>query len=145
MVLVRWLPFGLLYPPVGPRTEVVVKRILMMDDDRELAQLLAFALDRHGYVVELAANGREALQRVIQGRFDVVLVDWNMPVMDGPEFLQEYRRQVGDAGAPIVVISAEPDVATQARQLGATRVLAKPFRLEELERLFSSLTRSSEP
>lgn len=119
-------------------------RVLVVDDDQELANLLAFGLQRRGHVVELAANGSEALERVRRARFDVVLVDWNMPVMDGPSFLQQYRREAGTSLPPIVAMSGDPQSAAQAVRLGAAAVVLKPFRLEALETLLVNLADASE-
>ena len=117
-----------------------MRRILVVDDDHELARLLAFALQRQGYVVELATNGSNALERVRRARFDVVVVDWTMPVMDGAAFLRTCRREAGSSTLPVVVMSGAPEAVTEALRLGAAAVVAKPFRLEELEALLERLT-----
>jgi CheY-like chemotaxis protein len=114
-----------------------MKRILVVDDDYELASLLAFAFRRQGYLVELATNGSDALERVRRARFDAVLVDWTMPVMDGAAFLRAWRRETGTSIPPVVVISGAAEAATQALRLGAAAVLAKPFRFEELKQLLA--------
>ena len=116
-----------------------MKRILVVDDDHELASLLAFALQRQGYVVELATNGSDALERVRRARFDAVLVDWTMPVMDGAALLRACRREAGTSTLPVVVVSGVPKAATQALRLGAAAVVAKPFRFDELEQLLAHL------
>jgi DNA-binding response OmpR family regulator len=117
-----------------------MSRILVVDDDRDLAGLLAVDLQRRGHAVELAANGREALQRLQRMPFDVVLVDWHMPVMDGAAFLQEYRRATASSSPPVVVMSGAPEALARALSLGAARVIAKPFRFEELGALLGQLT-----
>ena len=121
-----------------------MKRILVVDDDHELAHVLAFALELRGYLVELATNGSDALERVRRARFDVVLVDWKMPVMDGRAFLREHVREAGTNVPPVVVMSGAPEAAAQALHLGAAAVVAKPFHFEELEALLVSLTDASE-
>jgi DNA-binding response OmpR family regulator len=111
-----------------------MKRVLIVDDDHDLAGLLELALYRAGYDVEVATNGIGALERVRRAAFDVLLLDWNMPVADGAAFLRE--RRVGDKHTPpVVVMSGAPDALERALRLGAAAVIAKPFRLDELEAL----------
>ena len=110
-----------------------MKQILIVDDDRELANLLAFGLRLHGYAVQVAANGREALTILEERSFDAILLDWNMPVMDGDRFLEQLQLRAASAWlSPIIVMTAQPDLAQKARQLGAAIVLAKPFNFKEL-------------
>jgi two-component system chemotaxis response regulator CheY len=94
--------------------------------------------------VELAANGSEVLQRLRGARFDVVLVDWHMPVMDGATFLREYRRTTGSSSRPVVVMSGAPQALARALYLGAAAVIAKPFRFKELRALIWRLTSTPE-
>jgi DNA-binding response OmpR family regulator len=121
-----------------------VKRILVVDDDHELASLLAFALQRRGYLVELATNGGDALEHVRRARFDVVLLDWNMPVMDGAGFLRRCCREAGTSVPPVVVMSGAPESAPHALHLGAVAVVEKPFRFADLEALLVTLTHAPE-
>lgn len=112
-----------------------MKRVLIVDDDHDLAALLELALYRAGYDVEVATNAIGALERVRRAAFDVLLLDWNMPTADGAAFLREWRR-VGDTNTPpVVVMSGAPDALERALRLGAAAVIAKPFRLDELEAL----------
>jgi CheY-like chemotaxis protein len=67
-----------------------------------------------------------------------------MPVMGGRAFLREHVRQAGTNVPPVVVMSGAPEAAAQALHLGATAVIAKSFRLEELEALLARLTDASE-
>jgi DNA-binding response OmpR family regulator len=65
----------------------------------------------------------------------VLLLDWNMPVADGAAFLREWRRDGHKDTPPVVVMSGAPDALERALRLGAAAVIAKPFRLDELEAL----------
>ena len=121
-----------------------MKRILVVDDDDEFASVLAFALQQREYIVELAANGSDALQRVRRARFDVVVLDWTMPVMDGAAFLLACRREAAANSLPVVVVSAAPEAATHGLRLGAAAVLPKPFRFDELEQVLARLIRAPE-
>jgi DNA-binding response OmpR family regulator len=112
-----------------------MKRVLVVDDDYELAGLLALALYRAGYEVEVASSGIAALERVRRAPVDLVLVDWNMPIMGGAAFLREWRRNGYRDAPPVVVMSGASDALEIALQLGAAAVIAKPFRIDELEAL----------
>ena len=116
-----------------------MKRVLVVDDDHELANLLAFTLRRQGYAVEVATNGSEALERVRRARFDIALVDWHMPIMDGATFLRELRRELGASIPLVVVMSGMPGAAALARDLEVAAVVQKPFRLKDLEALLERL------
>ena len=116
-----------------------MKRVLVVDDDHELANLLALVLRRQGYVVEVATNGRDALERVRRTRFDIALVDWHMPIMDGATFIRESRRELGTDVPLVVVMSGMPGAAALARDLGVAAVVEKPFRFEDLEALLERL------
>src|SRR5690242_2379461 len=116
-----------------------MKKILVVDDDRELAALLAFGLRLRTYAVELAANGAEALAllaRPGEPSFDAIILDWNMPVMGGEEFLKRHQlRSASCPPTPIIVITARPDAEQKARQRGAVAVVTKPFNIHELLRV----------
>jgi CheY-like chemotaxis protein len=122
-----------------------VKQILVVDDDLDLAKLLAFGLRLRGYAAQIAANGREALTLLEERSFDAIVLDWNMPVMGGEEFLEQYqRRTLSTPPTPIIVITARTDAELRARQLGALDVLAKPFKLHELVRVLVSVLGDSQ-
>jgi CheY-like chemotaxis protein len=116
-----------------------MKEILVVDDDLDLAKLLAFGLRLHGYAVQVAANGREALTILEQQSFDAIVLDWNMPVMGGEQFLEHQLRAASASPIPIVVITARRDVEQRARQLGAAAVVTKPFSLNALLQVLESV------
>jgi CheY-like chemotaxis protein len=120
-------------------------RILVLDDDGELASLVAFVLRRQGYVVEVATSGTDALERVRRTPFDIALVDWHMPIMDGATFLQELRRELGRAMPLVVVMSGMPGAAALAQDLGAAAFVDKPFRLHDLKAVLETLVGCPEP
>jgi len=106
-------------------------RVLVVDDEQDIREFLAFALENKGYNVTTADNGAAALNEVARGPVDIVLLDMRMPVMDGWAFAQAYRQQPGPH-APIVVITAAHDAAARAAQIEAQDYLAKPFDLDDL-------------
>jgi CheY-like chemotaxis protein len=112
----------------------MTKRVLVVEDDRDMRTFVNDVLSWEGYTVETAVNGSDAVRRLGAHAEppSVIVLDLAMPGMDGREFR---RWQVGHpevADVPVVVFSAERDAACQAEALRATACLRKPVRLEEL-------------
>src|SRR5687768_17022437 len=110
--------------PAAPPAE-----ILVVDDRPENRDLLARRRTREGYVVTLAENGREAMEKLRGKAFDLVLLDIQMPEMNGYEVLEQVNADEALRHIPIVVVSAVSEVDSVARcvQLGAQDYLFKPF------------------
>ena len=106
-------------------------KVLLVDDDQMLRELLAGLLSDNGYAVEEAANGLEALDQVESRHYDHVITDINMPKMDGLSFLKEIREK--GIKLNITVLSAHSDMSTvvEAMKLGASDFIAKPFQSED--------------
>ncbi len=107
-------------------------RIMVVDDEENLRHMLAVMLEKEGYRVELAANGKEALELAIKQRFDFILCDIQMPVMDGTEFVG--KAVAANVTATIIMMSAygSVDTAIACMQLGAYDYIAKPFKRDEI-------------
>lgn len=111
-------------------------RILIVDDDPDILDALAEILDAEGFEVDRARNGKEALERMAASPPSLVLLDLMMPVMDGWEFSQQLKTRGEElARTPIIVLSADRNVASKARDIGAVGHLAKPFELTDLLQL----------
>jgi len=106
-------------------------RVLVVEDDPDLAALEADVLQERGHAVEIASNGREALDAVQRAAPDLIVLDMKMPVMGGREFAEEYRRRE-PKGAPIVVVTAADDAQRRAAEVGASAWIGKPFDPEAL-------------
>lgn len=91
------------------------KRILVVDDEPLIVSLLTLALEAEGYQVEVAVNGRDALDRVQQQAPDAILLDVMMPVLDGWHFIAELRATPATRQIPIIVLSAAYDTANHRR------------------------------
>jgi CheY-like chemotaxis protein len=118
-------------------------RVLVVDDDRSIRLLLNDLLTDEGYEVAAASNGVEALEALKRFAADVILLDIDMPVMNGITFAQRYRAELPEgARVPIIVITAGGDAAARARQLRAAGFVAKPFDFDELSRSVAAHTRS---
>ena len=120
-------------------------RVLVVDDERAVRESLRRALELEGYDVELAADGREALDRLEAGPDpDAVILDVLMPEVDGLEVCEELRR--GGSRLPVLMLTARAEVENRVAGLdaGADDYLTKPFALDELlARLRALLRRTS--
>ncbi len=102
-------------------------RILIADDEPELLEVYGDLLEKAGYQVETAGDGRAALKLLLSGQFNLVLSDISMPDMDGLHLLRAVREQ--DLDLPVVLMTGDPrvDTAVQAVEYGALRYLLKPI------------------
>lgn len=107
-------------------------RILVVDDDPDLREMILYALQHRGFSAEGAGDGIQALARLQHGRFDVVVTDLQMPRLDGFGLLREIRRM--ESPLPVVVQTAVLDARLEfvLRGAGAFRVLVKGTPLNEL-------------
>jgi len=105
-------------------------RALVIEDSRITRKILTRMLNHMGYDTVEATNGREGLERLREmGASDLVLVDWNMPEMDGFEFLRAVRANREYDSVPLVMVTTHNDMDSVARALeaGATEFIMKPF------------------
>ncbi len=105
--------------------------ILLVDDDAELAALIAEYFSTHGISLSHANNGEEGVSRALEGSFDLVLLDVMMPKLDGFEALHQIRRR---SAVPVIMLTARTDHDDRIAGLnaGADDYLAKPFSPDEL-------------
>ena len=119
-------------PAAASRTATERPRILVVDDESSIRDLLAKTLSLSEYDVDTAADGRAALERLRLFPYDLLIVDLNMPGIDGLTVIREAKRLKADI--PVIVItgfSTESD-AIEALNLGVTGYLTKPFRIPQV-------------
>ena len=114
-------------------------RVLVIEDDSDIREFLALALDGQGYEVSTAPNGAVALELIDGEPPSLILLDMRMPVMDGWTFARAYRARPGPY-APILVLTAARDPETRAAEIQADGCLSKPFDLEDLLNLVERFT-----
>jgi CheY-like chemotaxis protein len=109
-------------------------RVLVVDDDPYIRDVVAQLLEGEGYRIEEATNGAEALGVVNDAtrRPNIILLDLMMPVMDGWEFARRLQEHIPPLDIPIVVLSAARLPTERLTVLGARAVLAKPFDVDDL-------------
>jgi CheY-like chemotaxis protein len=117
-------------PPLADASPLV----LVVDDEPMIRKVAELALTGHGYRVRVAPNGKDAIQRLKECPPDIILLDLNMPVMDGWEFRAEQKRLADArlAEIPVLLLTAEDNAAHHAARLQAVGVLKKPFDLGDL-------------
>jgi CheY-like chemotaxis protein len=105
--------------------------ILVVDDSAEIRELVQLTLESEGYRVRTAEHGAAALDTIAGDTFSVILLDIQMPVMDGVDFAQAYRSLPGHR-ARLLVMTAGHNAGRYAQQLGADGHISKPFDLDKL-------------
>lgn len=121
--------------PVGSRPKAQRLKVLVVDDDPVITQLLRIKLEDAGHEVLIAADGRQGLEAVLQAAPQLVITDWQMPVMDGVELCQALRRLNSNQLLYIIMLTlrAEEDDLVQAFEAGADDYITKPFNPRVLE------------
>src|SRR5919106_6450269 len=120
-------------------------RVLVVEDETRLARLIAQVLGEEGYVVETAANGRHGLTAALSRNFDVLVVDWMLPDLDGVQIIRRLR--AADVDVPILMLTARDQVEDRVEGLdaGADDYIPKPFSFAELYARLRALTRRGAP
>ncbi len=113
-----------------PALQMRPRHILVVDDEREIREVLSETLVDEGFIVASAADGAQALRAIERDRPDLVLLDMRMPVVNGWEFARLLRER--DVQLPILVMTAAQNARSWAKEIGANGYLAKPFDLEVL-------------
>jgi two-component system chemotaxis response regulator CheY len=111
-----------------------VKRILTVDDSASVRQMISFTLHKAGYDIDEAVDGRDALCKASQSKYDLIITDLNMPNMDGIELIASVRTTPGYSFVPILMLTTEsnPEKKDAGRKAGATGWIVKPFNADQL-------------
>jgi CheY-like chemotaxis protein len=138
------LPQALPKPPertFAPPASAAGSTVLVVEDEAALGAAVAEALADAGFIVDRAADGVEALERVAERAYDVVICDLKMPRLDGPSFYRELEKQNAPLARRILFVTGDVAGTDAERFLeeSGCRWLAKPFRLRDLLRSTSEL------
>jgi len=127
------------------QTMHMLKPILVVDDDPQMRSALKEAVQRMGYSVVMCDGGEEALGKLHQAGYSLVVTDMKMPKMDGLSFLKEVRRRIGNL--PVLVITGFGTVenAVESMKVGATDYLMKPFSFDSLKKALESIMNRIKP
>ena len=122
-------------------------RILVVEDESDLALLLAYNLEAEGYVVESVERGDEAELRLAESAPDLVILDWMLPGVSGLEICRRLRARETTRTLPVIMVTARGEEAERVRGLsvGADDYVVKPFSVPELMARVRALLRRSRP
>ncbi|AVO45711.1 MULTISPECIES: response regulator [Phreatobacter] len=118
-----------------------MKTCLVVDDSSVIRKVARRILEGLGFAIEEAEDGQKALEFCYGTMPEAILLDWNMPVMDGYEFLRELRKLPGGQAPKVVFCTTENDVAHIARAMhaGANEYIMKPFDKDIVEAKFAEV------
>lgn len=116
-------------------------RLLVVEDEKDLCDTIAKVLYDSGYEVDTCYDGEEALDYILTEEYDLIVLDLNLPGMDGMDILKELRQK--NEETKVLILSARSQIADKVEGLdaGANDYMEKPFHLQELEARIRSLTR----
>lgn len=120
-------------PAPTPRAGDARPRVVVIEDDPDIAEAITYQLEKAGLQTRVARTGEEGLEAVRRG-VDLVLLDLNLPGLDGLEVCRLIRRQTGTSRLPIIIVSARGDEVDRVLglEMGADDYVVKPFSLKEL-------------
>ena len=130
-----------------PQENAVPRTILVVEDEKEIRELLAHYLRKEGFALILAADGETALSKARKERPDLVLLDILLPKADGLEVLRAIRADAGLAGTPVIMLTAKGDETDRVvgLELGADDYIPKPFSPREVVARIKAILRRSRP
>lgn len=117
-------------------------RVLLVEDERIMAKNISFFLVKEGYQVDVAHDGIQGLEQFHSSSYDILLLDWTLPIMDGLELCRNIRSQ---SSVPIIMITAKEELVDKVvgLEVGADDYLTKPFHQRELLARMKALLRRS--
>ncbi len=122
-------------------------RILVVEDEEAISQLLAYNLEREGFRVDIARDGEEGLVAVAETRPDLLLLDWMLPKVSGVELCRQLRARGETREIPIIMLTARGEEEDRIRGLdiGADDYVTKPFSMSELVARIRAVLRRTAP
>jgi two-component system OmpR family response regulator len=116
--------------------------ILVVEDDPQVARLIALVLQRHGHESQIVSDGQSALQRARDARPAMIFADLTIKGMGGDALCSALKSHVETKEIPYVVVSGDRDIAEKARVCGADDYMGKPFEFDDLIRLVNKYARA---
>ena len=119
-------------------------KILLVDDSNTMRRIEKNTLEKMGYTdITEAGDGLEAVAKVNGTKFDLVLMDWNMPNMTGIDALKKIKADAATKSVPVIMVTSESEKSRimEAIQAGAANYVVKPFQQDTLQEKISALTK----
>ena len=122
-------------------------KILVVEDEEAISQLVAYNLEKEGFTVSTCFDGDEAMMVIDEDRPDLVLLDWMLPNVSGIEICRRMRGRVETRELPVIMLTArgEEDDRVRGLELGADDYITKPFSMNELVARMRAVLRRSAP
>ena len=122
-------------------------KILLIEDDLNITELVRYNLERANFDVETVADGEEGLYLALQDTPDIILLDWMLPNLSGLEICRQLRRKAATANIPIIMLTARADEPDRVRglEMGADDYVVKPFSPKELIARIQAVLRRVRP
>jgi phosphate regulon transcriptional regulator PhoB len=113
---------------------VNARKILVVDDEPDLVELISYNLNKEGFEIDSASDGEEALRKIRTGSFDLVILDLMLPGIQGMELCRIIRKDPKTEGLPIIMVTAKSEEVDRVLglEIGADDYIAKPFSPREL-------------
>jgi DNA-binding NtrC family response regulator len=116
-----------------------LRSVLIVDDDKNIPLTLAMAIEKLNFAVEMAASGEEALKKLAQESFSLLLLDMRLPGLDGLEILRRVVKTWPQIKVVVITAYGSADLAVEAMSLGAADFLAKPFNPDDVRRIVTRI------
>ena len=132
---------------LGMEKEVMSAKVLIVEDEQPLAEMLAYNLETEGFVVLQAESAEEAEMLVAEEQPDLVILDWMLPLVSGIELCRRFRSRPDTRAMPVLMLTARGEESDRIRGLstGADDYVVKPFSLPELLARVKAILRRSAP
>jgi len=121
-----------------------MERVLVVDDTKNIRTLLSKCLELEGYQVETAADGKEAIGKIMAETYDLIFLDIKMPQFSGTEVLKKIREN--GINTPVIIITAYATIknAVECTKMGAVAYLQKPFTAEKVKKTLEEMKKEGE-
>lgn len=119
----------------------MAKKILVVDDDQSILEVIRIVLEQYGFDVITLDNGKEVKQTVLNEKPQMLLLDFWIPGMDGGKVIAALKSDPQTAKLPVVIVSAANGIEKTAKEIKADGVLPKPFSIEALEETVTKFLR----
>jgi len=109
-------------------------KVLLVEDDEAIGDLVKYNLEKHGFLVDWVLDGKEALEKLSERKYDIIILDLMLPGVDGLDLCRKVRREGKNRETPIIVLTALGDEDTKVKgfSAGADDYVTKPFSVKEL-------------
>ena len=123
------------------------QKILIIEDEEYIQELLQYNLERNGYEIQIEGDGKTGMEKALSGEFDLILLDLMLPYVNGIEICQAIRRSKNTVNTPVIMLTAKAEELDKVLglEIGADDYVTKPFSIRELVARVKALLRRTSP